>query len=91
MQRDTICFGFADSNGEDLVTLLLGAKVVAYHELARQLGRSTTEINNLRTEIPLSNHALGVLLGATPAQIYKWRFLALGKLREALKSVLPEK
>ena len=90
-QRDTFCFGFADSDGEDLFTLLLEAGVVIFPQLAQQLGRSSDEISRLWGEMPLDTAALGKLLNASPAQIYKWRFLALGKLREALKSVLPEK
>jgi RNA polymerase sigma factor (sigma-70 family) len=90
-QREALCFSFADSNGKDLITLLLESEVATFDEIAKQLGRSASEMSSLWAEMPLSSQALGELLGATPAQIYKWRFLALAKLRETLRSGPPEK
>lgn len=90
-QRDAVCLGFADHDGEDLFTLLLDAEIVTQEQLWEEFGLAEAEFNDLWARLPiLDNTDLAARLGATPQQLSKWRFLAWkqvrANLREALKS-----
>lgn len=84
-QREIIYFSFTDSQGTDLITLLLESEIATLAEIAEQLGRPMAEMSRLWVEMPLDTETLAKMLGATRKQIYKWRFLALARLREALQ------
>jgi DNA-directed RNA polymerase specialized sigma24 family protein len=80
LQRDAFCFGFADKNGEDLFALLLYDGEMDFTDLAQGLARTPEELYRLWAEMPLGSQALATLLGATRAQVNKWRFRAVAKL-----------
>jgi len=83
-QRDTFCLSFADENGDDLFSLLIDAEVVTLPRLAEELGLTLERLITLRKEMPMGNEALTVELGATRAQINKWRYRALRQLRKKI-------
>lgn len=83
-QRDVFCFGFEDHAGRDLFTLLLEAEVMTFRELAQELGRSTEEIVGLWSKMPMDDEDIAVEMNTTRAQVYKWRFRALERLRKGL-------
>jgi len=83
-QRDTFCLGFADENGDDLFSLLINAQVVTLPQLAEELGLTHERLFTLWKALPMGNEALTVELGATRAQINKWRYRALRQLRKKI-------
>lgn len=83
-QRDVFCFGFEDQAGRDLFTVLLEAEVVTFRELAQELGRSTEGIVGLWSKMPMDDEDIAVEMKTTRAQVYKWRFRALERLRKGL-------
>lgn len=87
LQRTAFCLSFADARGEDLVTLLLEARLVTLPELAQTLGYSVGELQALWPRLPLERTELATLLTATRPQVNKWRFRAVEKLRRAFVQV----
>ncbi len=83
-QRDVFCFGFEDQAGRDLFTVLLEAEVVSFESLAKELGRSTKEIVGLWSKMPMDDEAIADEMKTSRAQVYKWRFRALERLRRGL-------
>jgi len=83
-QRDVFCFGFEDQAGRDLFTVLLEAEVVSVQSLANELGRSTKEIVGLWSKMPMDDEAIAREMKTSRAQVYKWRFRALERLRKGL-------
>ena len=83
-QRDVFCLGFEDQSGRDLFTVLLEAEVVTFQALAKELGRSTKQIVELWSRMPMDDQAIADNMSATRAQVYKWRFRALERLRRGL-------
>ena len=83
-QRAVFCLGFEDQSGRDLFTVLLEAEVVTFQSLAKGLGRSTKEIVALWSKMPMDDQAIADNMKATRAQVYKWRFRALERLRRCL-------
>jgi RNA polymerase sigma factor (sigma-70 family) len=90
-QRDVFCFGFEDGNGRDLFTVLLEAEIVNLRELAQELGRSPETIVGLWSKMPMDDKAIALELKTTRAQVYKWRFRALGRLKKGLLPFSGEK
>jgi RNA polymerase sigma factor (sigma-70 family) len=90
-QRDVFCLGFEDQSGRDLFTVLLEAEVVTFQALAKELGRSTKAILELWSKMPMDDEAIAVELGSTRAQVYKWRFRALQRLKKGLLPFAGEK
>jgi RNA polymerase sigma factor (sigma-70 family) len=90
-QRDVFCFGFEDQSGRDLFTVLLEAEVVTFRELAQQLDRSTEKIIGLWSNLPMDDETIAVELKTTRAQVYKWRFRALQRLKKGLLPFSSEK
>lgn len=86
-QRTTFCLSFADARGEDLLTLLLEARLVTFPTLAQTLGYSVGELQALWPRLPLDRTELATLLTATRPQVNKWRFRAVEKLRHAFVQV----
>ena len=83
-QRDVFCFGFEDQAGRDLFTVLLEAEVVTFQSLANELGRSTKEIVGLWSKMPMADETIADEMKTSRAQIHKWRFRALERLRRGL-------
>ena len=83
-QRQTFCFSFSDQNGEDLFSLLIDAKVASLEEIGRALDRSDDELVQLWSAMPMDRVAVAVELGATPAQVSKWRFRAVERLEREM-------
>ncbi len=90
-QRDVFCLGFEDQSGRDLFTALLEAEVVTFQALAQELGRSRKAIMGLWSKLPMDDEAIAVELGSTRAQVYKWRFRALQRLKKGLLPFSGEK
>ncbi|MGH9971492.1 MAG: RNA polymerase sigma factor [Pyrinomonadaceae bacterium] len=90
-QRDVFCFGFEDQAGRDLFTVLLEAEVVTFRELAKELARSTETIVALWSKMPMDDEDIAVEMKTTRAQVYKWRFRALERLRKGLLPFSAEK
>jgi RNA polymerase sigma factor (sigma-70 family) len=83
-QRDVFCFGFEDDSGQDLFTRLLEAKIVNLQELAQELGRPLETIVELWSQMPMDDGGIAAELKSTRAQVQKWRFRALGRLKKGL-------
>ncbi|MDQ3687245.1 MAG: sigma-70 family RNA polymerase sigma factor [Acidobacteriota bacterium] len=83
-QRDAFCLSFADENGDDLFSLLINAEVVTLPRLAEELGLTHERLLTLWKVLPMGNEALAAELGATRAQINKWRHRALRQLRKMI-------
>jgi RNA polymerase sigma factor (sigma-70 family) len=90
-QRDVFFLGFEDQSGRDLFTVLLEAEVVTFRELAKELDRSSDSIVGLWSKMPMDDAAIAVELKTTRAQVYKWRFRALQRLRRGLLPFSEEK
>ena len=90
-QRDVFCLGFEDQSGRDLFTVLLEAEIVSFQQLEQELGRSTNVIVELWSNMPMDDEAIAVELETTRAQVYKWRFRALQRLRKGLLPFSGEK
>jgi hypothetical protein len=90
-QRDVFCFGFEDQSGRDLFTVLLEAEVVTFRELAQELDRASDSIVGLWSKMPMDDAAIAVELKTTRAQVYKWRFRALQRLKKGLLPFSGEK
>ena len=90
-QRETFCLSFADRNGEDLFTLLLYNGDVTLAEIARGLERSSEDLQKLWARMPFDAIELAELLGATRANVNKWRFRAVEKLSRVFSIESPAK
>ena len=84
-QRDAFCFGFQDEQGSDLFSLLIEAQVITLPKLAQTLARSAREIIRLRSQMPMDGATIAGELNASRAQVNKWRFLAVRRLRKELQ------
>jgi len=83
-QRDVFCLGFADESGRDLFTVLREAEVVSLQQLAQELGRTPEAILALWSQMPMDDASIAKELQTKRAQVQKWRFRALGRLRKGL-------
>ena len=83
-QRDTYCFSFEDATGADLFSLLLEMEIASLPQIAQILGRSVSEINRLRSLIPMDYAAIGAELGAKRSLVTQWRFRAIQRLKKEL-------
>jgi RNA polymerase sigma factor (sigma-70 family) len=72
--------------GEDLITLFLAVKVVNQTQLAGLLNMSIKDFDDLMRRLPLSNESIAAELGATRAQVYRWRY----KAREGIEGYISE-
>jgi RNA polymerase sigma factor (sigma-70 family) len=90
-QRDVFFLGFEDHSGRDLFTALLEAEVVTLRELAQELDRSSESIVGLWSKMPMDDAAIAAELKTTRAQVYKWRFRALQRLKRGLLPFSGEK
>ncbi|SRR5581483_408836 len=85
-QRDAYCFSFEDASGVDLFSLLLETEIASMRQIAEVLGRSVTEINRLRSLMPMDYAAIGTELGAPRSLVTQWRFRAIKRLKKDLGS-----
>src|SRR6185503_6617131 len=83
-QRDSFALGFEDHAGQDLFTLLLGAEIVSWYELAHEMGRSVQEVVRLRLRMPIDSASVADELKASRENVYKWRFRAIRRLKTEL-------
>ena len=83
-QRDSFALGFEDQAGQDLFTLLLGAEIVSWYELAHEMGRSVQEVVRLRLRMPMDSASVADELKASRENVYKWRFRAIRRLKTEL-------
>lgn len=83
-QRDVFCFGFEDESGRDFFTVVLEAEVVSFGELVNELGRSAETIMGLWSQMPMDDEAIAIELKTKRAQVQKWRFRALQRLKKGL-------
>jgi len=90
-QRDVFFLGFEDQSGRDLFTVLLEAEVVTFRELTKELDRSSESIVGLWSKMPMDDTGIAVELKTTRAQVYKWRFRALQRLKKGLLPFSGEK
>lgn len=86
-QRLALCLGFADADGEDFFTWLTAQGVVDWAELAAGLEVSVPEVLAWWPQLPMTNEQIAVILGATRAQVSKWKFRAHEQLANALRRV----
>lgn len=86
-QRDTFCFDFEDERGADLFSLLLEMGIAGLPQIAQALGRSSHEVNLLRSRMPMDYMAIADELNATRAQVTQWHYRALQRLEKELESL----
>lgn len=86
-QRDAYCFRFHDERGDDLLSLLIEARVATLPEIARVLGRSEQDLRRLLSILPMDGATAAAEMNTTKAQVHQWRFRAIERLR---KELLPE-
>lgn len=90
-QRDVFCLGFEDDSGRDLFTMLLEAEIVNLRELAQELNRSPETIVGLWSKMPMDDEGIAFELKSKRAQVRKWRFRALQRLKKGLLPFSGEK
>ena len=83
-QRDVFILGFEDDGGQDLFTALLVAHVASLKEIAGLMGLTIPETIRLRLELPMDTTSIAARLNTSRANISKWRFRALRRLRAEL-------
>jgi len=83
-QRDTFCFDFEDERGADLFSLLLEMGIAGVPQIAQTLGRSSDEVNRLRSRMPMDYMTIAAELNATRSQVTQWHFRALKRLEKEL-------
>ncbi len=83
-RRLAFCLNFANQSGDDLLSLLLDAKVATPAEFARSLGIPEDQMWNLWDAMPMKNAAVAAHLGAKPEEVGKWLYFARKELRGGL-------
>jgi DNA-binding transcriptional regulator YiaG len=61
------------------------ARVATVKELAEELGMTVEEILRLRLEMPMDTKSIAIRLNTSRANVAKWRFRALLRLRAEIK------
>jgi RNA polymerase sigma factor (sigma-70 family) len=84
-QRDAFAFGFEDEAGQDLFTVLLGAGIVTWNELAEGMQRSVEDVATLRMQMPMDGTTAADVLGAERKNVWKWRYRAIRTLKTQLE------
>jgi len=84
-QRDSFALGFKDEAGQDLFSILLGAEIVTWDELAHGMDRSIEEVVRLRLRMPMDSAGVADALGTSRENVHKWRFRAIRRLKTELK------
>lgn len=81
-QRETFIFSFANSKGEDLLSLLFEASVTTPSQMAAKLGLSLDRLMVIWKEMPMRNVDIAALLGVERQQVNKWRHRAMKHLEK---------
>jgi RNA polymerase sigma factor (sigma-70 family) len=84
-QRDAFSLTFEDQAGQDLFTLLVAAEIANWDEIALGMGRSVQEVVRLRLRMPMDGASVADELGASRANVHKWRFRAIRRLKTELR------
>ena len=84
-QRDAFALSFQDEAGQDLFTLLHAADIVNWDEIAHGMGRSVDEVVRLRLRMPMDGASVAGELAASRANVHKWRFRAILRLKTELR------
>lgn len=84
-QRRAFLYTSADENGESFLLRLLKERVVAISELCRSLEVSTEHLFHLISKTPIDITGAEEELGATKANIYKWKHRVQERLWDTLK------
>lgn len=87
-QRLAFCLNFANQNGDDLLSMLLDAKVLTPAEFARSLDLTEEQMWELWDVMPMKNAAIAVQLGAEREEVGKWLYLARKELRRYLSDAI---
>ena len=83
-QRAAYFLGFRDSQGEDLLTLLLDANVAHPTFIASKFGWSLDYLMTIWKQMPLDNASIADLLGTTRQNVNKLRYRTMKRLSAAL-------
>jgi RNA polymerase sigma factor (sigma-70 family) len=83
-QRDAFALSFEDEAGQDLFTMLRGAEIVNWDEIAQGMDRSVQEVVRLRGRMPMNGASVAEELKASRENVYKWRFRAVRRLKTEL-------
>ncbi len=83
-QRLAFCLNFSNPDGDDLLSMLLNAKVVTPAEFARSLELTEEQMWKLWDAMPMKNAAVAAHLGAKPEEVGKWLYFARKELRNHL-------
>jgi len=81
-QRETFIFSFANSKGDDLLSLLFDAGVATPSRMAEELGLSLDRLITIWKEMPMRNVDIAVLLGVERQQVNKWRHRAMKQIEK---------
>lgn len=84
-QRRAFLYTSADENGESFLFRLLNERTVSISELSISLEVSTEHLFNLISNTPMDMTDAEAELGATKANIYKWKHRVQERLWDALK------
>ncbi len=79
-QRETFIFSFANSKGDDLLSLLFDAGVLTPSQMAEELGLPLDRMLAIWKKMPMRNIDIALLLGAERQKVNKWRHRALKQL-----------
>lgn len=82
--RAVICLSFVGEGGENLLTALVATELALFPELATALELSLEELMQLWQQLPMDNAAIAAYLNTTKAQINKWRYRALQRLKKRI-------
>jgi RNA polymerase sigma factor (sigma-70 family) len=83
-ERDTYCFSFEDAAGADLFSLLLETGIARLSQIAQAFGRSVSEINRLRSLMPMDYVAIAMELQTSRSRVTKLRYQAVQRLRKEM-------
>lgn len=83
-QRLAFCLNFANQNGDDLLSMLLDAKILTPAEFARSLDLTEEQMWELWDAMPMKNAAIAAQLNAKREEVGKWLYLARKELRRYL-------
>jgi len=87
-QRETFIFSFANSKGDDLLSLLFNAGLSTPSQMAEELDLSLDRLIMIWKDMPMRNVDIAVVLGVDRQQVNKWRHRAMKQLE---KRFLPSK
>lgn len=80
-QRAALLLNLRDAHGREIVSLLPDTGTASMEEVAEQVGIPLDQFTGLWDALPLSDAAIGDLIGASARQVIKFRRLARERLR----------